>query len=179
MKKLCALLFLVTLFLFKNGTVAAQDLPSANCDVCGYCQGVTPVPPYRNPPSDWAKCRDCMYPELKGLAAESNQTLEGPQGVPTPALDNHYTVVGCISTQPGKFTTQLSNIFFSLIGGVAFLFLLYGAALIAMSRSDYEKLNQGKRIVFGAIAGLLFVLFATFIIRVIAVNILKIPGFGQ
>ncbi|HLL61124.1 MAG TPA: hypothetical protein VK338_05375 [Candidatus Nitrosocosmicus sp.] len=161
--------------------VSAQQSATANCDVCGYCEGVTPSPPYKNPPPDWEKCRKCLYPDTVPHPATSNKTIEvlptPIYGLNAPDPNSHYTVLGCISTVPGKFVGGISSKAFQLIGGISFFFLLYGAFLVATSRGDYEKLNQGKRVVYGAIAGLLFALFSIFIIRFLAVNVFKIPGF--
>jgi hypothetical protein len=137
---------------------------------------------------NWEKCRNCLYPALTTYPVEQNKTLEG---LPTPNPNRHYTMLGCIAVpgtredgsfdyeSMGLFIRQISGFFFNIVGGIAFLFLLYGAGIMATSQSDPEKLNQGKRIIYGAIVGLLFVLFSAFIFNFIAVEVLKIPGFGQ
>lgn len=173
LKYLTAILFLVLTSLFLSPS-SFGDTPTpvpnmANCDACGYCQGETP-------PSFWEKCRNCLYPDLTAYPAESNKTLEG---LPTPNPERYYTAIGCASTNPGEFTKQLSDFFFRLVGGVAFLFLIYGAGVVITSQSDPERLNQGKRIIYGAIIGLLFVLLSTFIFNFIANTVLRIPGFGE
>lgn len=168
-------LFLISSLLFPNlmNQVFAQTTSIANCDLCGYCNGGTV-------PSTWEKCVKCIYPDLAagGVAPDplTNVTL---MNVPTPNPDKYYTMLGCLSTDPAVFTTQIAQVVFSLIGGIAFLYLIYGAGILITSRSDPDKLSQGKRIVFGALAGLLFVLFSTFIIRFIAVNMLRVPGFSD
>lgn len=173
MKFLIKIFFFVLFFFvfslnLATGVKSDQQIPNiANCDACGYCQGATP-------PSTWEKCRDCLYPQLTGYQASDNKTLEG---LPTPYPERHYTMLGCISTNPGEFTRQLVDFFFRISGGIAFLFLLYGAGVLITSQADPEKLNQGKRIVYGAIIGLLFVLLSVFIFNFIANNILKLPGF--
>lgn len=164
--------------MLQGTSVSAQEPPAtANCDVCGYCKGVVPTPPYKNPPDDWLSCAKCVYPQLNIQTKEEFSTNKTLQENILADKDNHYTVIGCISTKPGLFVGQLSRLFFNIVGGIAFLFLLYGAFLIATSRAEYERLNQGKRIVYGAIAGLIFVLLATFILRFLAINVFKIPGF--
>ncbi len=176
MKKAALIIFLIifSLAILSKISLAQIDTPTpllnmANCDACGYCKD-------GSLPSTWEKCRDCLYPGLKGYSATENKTLEG---LPTPDPDHHYTMLGCLSTKPGEFTKQISEFFFVIVGGIAFLFLLYGAGIVATSQSDPEKLNHGKRIIYGAIIGLLFVLFSTFIFNFIATNVLKIPGFGS
>lgn len=169
-------LFVPILFIFLSSNVVAQTQPTAssvvvgeaNCDLCGYCKG--------QPASQsWAKCRKCLYPVIGDSAAEENKTLIG---LPTPDPNHYYTSLGCLSTDPGEFAGQAAKFFFSIVGGIAFLYFLYGAGIIATSRADPERLNHGKRIVYGSIVGLLFVLFSVFIIRFVAGS-LGVPGFGK
>ncbi len=149
----------------------------ANCDLCGYCQGAVKAP------GSWQSCRKCLYPGLDGLQDATGNvdpnsfgTLTTAEGaIPTPDPEHYYTGFGCVSTQPTEFTAQLSSFFFSIIGGVAFLFFIYGSALVATARSDPGRLNQGKRILIGSIVGLLFALLSVFIIRFISQS-LGLPG---
>lgn len=149
-------------------TTSSTVIGEANCDLCGYCKG--------QPPSQsWAKCRSCLYKAVGESVASENKTLIG---LPTPDPNHYYTSLGCLSTDPGEFAGQTATFFFSIVGGIAFLYFLYGAGIIATSRADPERLNHGKRVVLGAVIGLLFVLFSVFIIRFLAGS-LGIPGFGK
>jgi hypothetical protein len=103
--------------------------------------------------------------------------LSSPEGIPTPDPDKYYTDFGCLSTKPGEFAAQISSFFFSIVGGIAFLYFIYGAFLVATSRSQPGKLNHGKRVIYGSIVGLLFALSAVLIIRFISSG-LGIPGLG-
>lgn len=147
----------------------------ANCDLCGYCDGVTKVP------GNWQSCVKCLYPGVAGQnggAADPTSlgTLTNPEGViPTVDPNHYYTGFGCVSTQPAEFTAQMSSFFFSIIGGIAFLFFIYGSAVIATARSDPGRLNQGKRILIGSVVGLLFALMSVFIIKFISQS-LGLPG---
>ena len=103
-----------------------------------------------------------------------------------PVQGRQYTFLGCLGRNSGGFTNQgaaggvvqsLLNIIFSISGGIAFLYLLYGSFVIATSQANPEKLNYGKRVVYGAIAGLIFTIGSVFIVKFIASGVLKIPGF--
>ncbi len=97
-------------------------------------------------------------------------------------------MIGCLRTNlAGGFTERgaaagvvqtLLNLIFSAVGGIAFLYLLYGAFLVLTSQADPERLNQGKRVVYGAVIGLIFTITSVFLINFIASGVLKIPGFG-
>ncbi len=146
----------------------------ANCDLCGFCQGVTKVP------GAWQACARCLYPGVAKAGVEADPTTLGTLttadgAIPTPDPNHFYTGFGCLSTQPGEFTTQMSSLFFSVIGGIAFLSFIYGTAVIATSRSDPGRINQGRRILIGSIVGLLFALFSVFIIQFISRS-LGLPG---
>lgn len=144
-----------------NQVPTTTEVRTANCDACGYCAGA-------QKPGSWNKCSKCLYPKAVGAGA----TLIG---LPTPDPNHVYTELGCVSTDPGEFAGQVSTVFFSLVGGIAFLYFLYGAGVIATSRADPERLNYGKRIIYGSIIGLLFTLFSVFIIRTISTS-LGLPG---
>jgi len=98
-----------------------------------------------------------------------------------------YTMIGCIKTNLNDFTQEgaassvvqkLLDFLFSIAGGIAFLYLLYGSYLVMTSKADPTKLQQGKRVILGAIIGVVFAVGAVFIINLLASGILKIPGFG-
>lgn len=89
-----------------------------------------------------------------------------------------WTALGCVSTDPDKFVGQVLPGTIGVGGGIAFLIMLFGIFTIIMSSGNPEKLNQGKEMIVSAIAGLLMILFSVFLLRVIGVNILGIPGLG-
>jgi hypothetical protein len=191
MKKILTLLFFVFVIFNFVGSVSSQTLiPTqgarfASCDQCGYC------PP--NPaPGSWAACQKCLYPNLNPNP-KSNQTLAvnpttGLQVSPVPG--HMYTFLGCLSSGGGSFSQTggggaggvaqaLLKVVFSTVGGIAFLYLIYGSFIIISSQNDPEKLNYGKRVVWGAIAGLIFSLMSVFLVNLIAGQVLQVPGFGS
>lgn len=154
----------------------------AACDLCGYC-------PPNPPPQSWLKCKKCLYPNLSDDASLMETLKIDPQTnlPPTPALGRQYTFLGCLGGgssfseegSGGIFVQSILNIIFSVAGGIAFLYLIYGSFIILTSQSDPEKLNYGKRIVNGAIIGLVFTLSSVLIVNFIASGILKLPEFGK
>lgn len=152
----------------------------AACDLCGYC------PPDRLP-STWEKCRLCLYPNASSDPAlkETLQVDTGTNTGPTPYQGRQYTVIGCIKTDLGSFSQEgaaasvvqiILNVIFSIIGGIAFLYLIYGSFIVLTSQAEPERLNYGKRLIYGAIIGLIFSLSSVFIVNFLAAG-LKIPGF--
>jgi hypothetical protein len=84
------------------------------------------------------------------------------------------TALGCIPTDPQKLIIVLLPWAIGLGGGIAFLFMLYAAFLILTSTGDPEKLKNGQEILTNAIIGLLFVIFSTFLLRIIGIPIMEI-----
>lgn len=179
------LFFLLTLFVFSPLEIVQGATPPAPryaaCDLCGYC------PPDRLP-SSWEKCRQCLYPSASNNpSAKATLRIDPAANTgPTPQQGRQYTVIGCIKTDLASFNQEgaaasvvqiLLNIIFSLIGGIAFLYLMYGSFTVLTSQAEPERLNYGKRLIYGAIVGLIFSLLSAFIVNFIASGILKIPGF--
>lgn len=192
-KFLLVFLFVGFVFLFSNMAVFAQPatptvVPTsgprfAACDLCGYC------PPNNPAPSNWESCRQCLYPDVAGPATNNTTLLiDQTTGQPLPAKKGRmFTMLGCIATDLGSFQSEgaaasvvqtILNLIFSITGGAALLALIYGAFLILTSQAQPEKLNQGKRIISGAIIGVVFTLGSVFLVNLLASGILKIPGFG-
>lgn len=154
----------------------------AACDLCGYC------PPNREPQS-WKACQICLYPNINPDPAAKESLKVNPEtNLPvSPAIGRQYTFLGCIKSSEGfgqegavgGVVQTLLNIIFSVSGGIAFLYLIYGSFIITTSQSSPDRLNYGRRVVSGAIIGLIFTLGSVFIVKFIASGVLRIPGFGE
>ena len=82
------------------------------------------------------------------------------------------TALGCLPTDPFTFVNLILP-WATLVGaGMAFLLGLYGALMIVISAGDPEKMQAGKELITSAIGGLLLIIFAIFILKVVGVNIL-------
>jgi hypothetical protein len=88
------------------------------------------------------------------------------------------TDLGCIPTDPYAFVGSAYGIGLGLIGGVSLLFLIYGGYLVMISQGNPAKLNSGKSYIYYAIAGLVLAIFGFVFLQLIAVDILRIPGFN-
>ncbi len=174
----------ILIFLLSINIISAvfAETRYAACDLCGYC------PP--NPaPQSWPSCQKCLYPNISSDPSTKESLVVDPEtNLPlSPALGKQYTFLGCLGGI-GGFTSEgaaggvvqsLINIVFSMAGGIAFLYLLYGAFIITTSQANPERLNYGRKIVYGAVAGLIFTLGSVFIVKFIASGVLRIPGFGE
>lgn len=89
---------------------------------------------------------------------------------------NVNTALGCIPVEMGAFVTWLLPKLFGIVGGISFLLMIYGFILIATSAGDPKKVQGARETITSAITGLLVSIFAIFLLRLIAINILHIPG---
>jgi len=106
---------------------------------------------------------------FKNSVLAADVLCNGDQGV--------TTALGCIPIGSGNFTTWLLGWLFGIAGGIAFLLMVYGFILVATSGGDEKKVAGAKETITSAIVGLLVCIFSVFILRLVAVNILNIPGF--
>jgi hypothetical protein len=86
------------------------------------------------------------------------------------------TALGCVPVQMDKFVAWLLPYLFGIGGGIAFLLVVYGFILMTTSQGDPKAVQAAKETITSALAGLLICIFAIFLLRLIAVDILKIPG---
>lgn len=86
------------------------------------------------------------------------------------------TSLGCIPVEADKFVAWLLPFVFGIAGGISFLLMVYGFFLMTTSSGDPKAIQGAQETITSAITGLLICIFALFILRLIAVDILKIPG---
>lgn len=90
------------------------------------------------------------------------------------------TALGCIKfsdTSPGNdIITVILRIISGLGGGIALALILYGVFVVTTSAGMPDKLKAGSEIITSAIIGLIFILLSVFLVNLIGINILGIPG---
>lgn len=89
------------------------------------------------------------------------------------------TAIGCINAaDPASIFESFFNIGIGMAGGIAFLLIIFGGFQMMTSAGNPEKMNAGKELVTSAVSGLLFIIFSVFILKLIGVKILNLPGFS-
>ncbi|MBI5452367.1 hypothetical protein HY945_02805 [Candidatus Gottesmanbacteria bacterium] len=153
---ICYLLSVITIPAFAE-TPTPTGIPT--CDLCGWC----PPEPTLNPtkPANWDQCYSCLY----------DATGQEQRG-------NYYTVLGCLSTKPEFFVQSILSVVFGIAGGIAFLAVLGGSAMVLTSAGDPEKLQNGKEMIISSLLGILLIVFSVFLVRFIGFDIFRLPGFG-
>ena len=87
------------------------------------------------------------------------------------------TALGCIPTSTAPFVNYVLKRAVSIGGGIAFILMLVGAFVLITSAGNPENVKKGKDIITSATIGLLFIIFAVFLLKFIGVDILKLPEF--
>jgi hypothetical protein len=87
------------------------------------------------------------------------------------------TAIGCIEIGDGtKLVGNILLVATSLGGGIALALILYGVFIITTSAGIPDKLKLGNEIITSAVIGLIFILLSVFLVNLIGINILGIPG---
>lgn len=115
--------------------------------------------------SEKSRCYQCI-----GFnPSNPSQKLEG--GV--------WTAIGCIKTSASQFITEtVMGLGISLAGVIAFLCIIYSAFMLQTSGGNPERIKKAQEMLTSCIMGLILIIFSVFILRMIGVDILKIPGFN-
>lgn len=77
------------------------------------------------------------------------------------------TELGCIAIHPLYFIARIRIILIGSIGGIALLLMIIGSFFILTSQGNPERIKRGKEVLMAAVSGLLFTIFAWFILRLI------------
>lgn len=89
------------------------------------------------------------------------------------------SAIGCIPVKDtNAFMAWILKWAIGLGGGVAFLLIVYAGFMIMTSRGDPKRLSAGQELLTSAIMGLILLIFSVFLLKLIGVDLLKIPGFG-
>jgi len=107
-------------------------------------------------PDEYQSCMKCNYLE-KGV----------------------WTAIGCVYSD---FSKTIKEVIFPVAIGFAGLIslgcIIFASFTMQTSAGDPEKVKKAQELITSCIAGLIVVIFSVFILRVIGVDILRIPEFG-
>ncbi len=105
---------------------------------------------------EYVKCYNCLY-EDKGT----------------------WTAIGCVYSD---FSKTIKEVIFPVAIGFAGLIslgcIIFASITMQTSAGDPEKVKKAQELITSCIAGLIVIIFSVFILRVIGVDILRIPEFG-
>lgn len=102
--------------------------------------------------------------------------LSNPTGVcGDGAID---TALGCIPYKTEGFTAALLGFLAGTAGAIALIVMLIATFQIMTGGDNAEQVKKGKELFTGAITGLLFIVFSVTILKIIAGDIINLPGFN-
>lgn len=104
-------------------------------------------------------------------SAKGKECPGGKQGV--------LTAIGCIPTEPSAFVQGFIKVAIGAGGGIALLLMIYGAFQMITSAGNPDGVKKGSEQITSAVIGLLFIIFAVMLLKIIGVDILQIPGFEK
>lgn len=89
------------------------------------------------------------------------------------------TALGCIPTDNvNNLVGWFVKWALGIAGGVAFLLIIFAGFQIMTSTGNPDKIQGGKELLNAAISGLILIIFSVFLLKLIGVDILGLPGFG-
>jgi hypothetical protein len=116
---------------------------------------------------------------LSGLFILNSRLANGQAPCDTPAGANTgiQTALGCIPTKdPTQFVGWLLKFAIGIGGGIAFLLIVFGSIKVLTSAGNPENVRAGQEMITSALMGLLFIIFSLFLLELVGVKFLNIPG---
>lgn len=86
-----------------------------------------------------------------------------------------WTGLGCINLTPVGFVKSVARLGLGIAGATSLLCIIYSAFILQASRGNPEKIKKAKEYLSNCIMGLLIIILSVFILRIIGVEILRIP----
>lgn len=118
------------------------------------------------------------YVDCEARCTEGKFPIEGPD--PSCGASGEKgidTAIGCIPVEDtDAFIGFILRWAIGIGGGIAFLLIIFAGFQIMTSAGNPERLQGGRELLTSAIAGLILLVFSVFILRIIGVDILKLPG---
>lgn len=87
------------------------------------------------------------------------------------------TALGCLPFTRDAFVSTLLTFIVGIAGAIALVVMLVGTFQIMTAAGDAKKMQKGRELFTAALAGLLFLIFSVSLLRIIAGNVIKLPGF--
>jgi len=125
------------------------------------------------------ECKASSCAALKPIPKTGGVTQPNECDTPAGPKTGIETALGCIPTKDtAQFVGWLLKVAIGIGGGVAFLLMIFGGFKIITSSGNPEATKAGQEMITSALTGLLFIIFSLFLLELIGVKILQIPGFS-
>jgi len=140
-----------------------------------------------NEPKDCCS-ENCVFSQGLGYKVCAPKIIDTPTPSDTNVIDvscpdgkvGVNTALGCIPT--GNLNDFVGWVFKNLVfiaSGIAFLLMAFGTIQILTSAGKPESVKAGSELITSAVSGLILIILSVFLLKLIGVDILHIPGFGK
>lgn len=87
------------------------------------------------------------------------------------------TALGCLPYERAAFVSTILGFLIGISGAIALVTMLIATIQIMTAAGDTKKIQSGRDLFSSAVAGLLLLIFSVSLLRLIAGDIIKLPGF--
>lgn len=96
------------------------------------------------------------------------------------SLNGFWSGIGCVYLQNWQefFSKNVFGFLIGLAGIIVLLCIIFSAFTLQISQGNPEKIKKAQERLTSCILGLLLIIFSIFILKLIGVDILRIPGFS-
>jgi hypothetical protein len=88
------------------------------------------------------------------------------------------TALGCMNVDTEGFAGQLLGFLAGIAGAIALIIMLMATVQIMTGGDNAEQVKKGKELFTSAITGLLFIIFSVTLLKIVAGDIIQLPGFA-
>ena len=122
-------------------------------------------------------CYCCLHPVLSPPAPITERPILNPITTCPDNKQGIQTAIGCIPLgDQNDFLAFILRWALGIAGGIAFVLIVYAGFLYMTSGGDKQKITAAKELLTAAISGLLLLIFSVFVLDLLGVRILQIPG---
>jgi len=123
----------------------------------------------------------CLRPEDPNPGEPTREPTSAPINIEISCTtkdgeDGVKTALGCIPTDPMDLVKWLFPYLLGFGGLAAFGLIVYSGFRLMTSSGDPQKIQGAKETITSAITGLIFIILSLFLLRLIGVDILGLPG---
>jgi hypothetical protein len=118
---------------------------------------------------------DAMKPICGRMDTKSNEKNQCEACV---GNGGYWSSLGCFSGNVSEFITQkILGTGVGIAGGISMLCIMFAAFQMQTSSGNAEKIKKAQELLTNCITGLMVIIFSILILKIIGVDILKLPGF--
>ncbi len=90
----------------------------------------------------------------------------------------YWSSLGCFSGNVSEFIAEkILGTGVGIAGGISLLCIMFAAFQMQTSSGNAEKIKKAQELLTNCITGLMVVIFSVLILKIIGVDILRLPGF--